>query len=385
MELGTKPCVVDSSDYSCIILPLDNEHIKHFDCLLTLDEKDYALHLHLPNYPLHHRSSVNMSWELRMILLKNDKYKFDHKIIQTCSSISEFIDKLVFLIKECQQINPLSETKKNMEIADYSNIVDEIETIGWEKLLSVNHNFTEIRLKMYDSVSRQHVLNVKFTKSVPEFSAEYPRNINYEWREGSTLKEMYTVFCQAAEQYQEFWEVMEELDSGCWVLEPENPSRRDTYRKISIAPNVSLKVDIDPSHPRLFPSITWLGSEVAVFNFRERILDRIEVLCVWESDLPIHTNLERLLEISLPLKQTFQQDNENHEVTCIICYSERLNGEVPSRTCDNPQCGQSFHIYCLYEWLRGLQQTTRKLGNKVFGTCPFCEQPISCKPPDNPT
>lgn len=70
---------------------------------------------------------------------------------------------------------------------------------------------------------------------------------------------------------------------------------------------------------------------------------------VWESDLPIHTNLERLLEISLPMKQTLQQDNENHEVTCIICYSERLNGEVPSRTCDNPQCGQSFHIYCLYE------------------------------------
>lgn len=45
---------------------------------------------------------------------------------------------------------------------------------------------------------------------------------------------MYTLFCQAAEQYQDFWKAMEELDAGCWVLEPENPSKRDVYRKISI-------------------------------------------------------------------------------------------------------------------------------------------------------
>ena len=111
---------------------------------------------------------------------------------------------------------------------------------------------------------------------------------------------MYTVFCKEAEQYQDLWKVMEELDASCWILEPENPSRRDTYRKISvgiclvnyflqlsatlpthrffsIAHNVSLRIDVDPIHPRIFPSITWLGSEKAVFNLREKILDRVEV------------------------------------------------------------------------------------------------------------
>lgn len=43
------------------------------------------------------------------------------------------------------------------------------------------------------------------------------------------------------------------------------------------APNVSLKIEVDPNHPRIFPSITWLGSETAVFVFREKILDRVEV------------------------------------------------------------------------------------------------------------
>ncbi len=43
------------------------------------------------------------------------------------------------------------------------------------------------------------------------------------------------------------------------------------------APTVSLKLDIDPNHPRMFPTFTWLGSESAVFNLREQVLNRMEV------------------------------------------------------------------------------------------------------------
>lgn len=73
--------------------------------------------------------------------------------------------------------------KENVKDTDYSKILDEIEKIGWEKLSSVNHDFTEIKLKMYDSMNRQHILNVKLVSSVPEFSAEYPCSINFEWHE----------------------------------------------------------------------------------------------------------------------------------------------------------------------------------------------------------
>nr|SVE82793.1 EOG090X0G12 [Daphnia magna] len=340
--------------------------------------KDYLLHLVFPNYPSHEGCTINLSYDLKCVI-RNEK-GFEEKILQGFNSVEELIDKLGNLIKDHHKRNLLcSNTEKPSVATNYSKVLAEIDAIGWEKLSSVNHDFTELKLKMYDSLNHQHILNVKFNNNVPEFFTEYPRNVNIEWQEDtSTLSEMYSLFCQEAEHYQDFWKAMEELDAGCWVLEPENPSRRDTYRKISIAPNVSLKIEVDPNHPYVFPSITWLGSETAVSKFREKILDRIEV---WDNDLPINTNLERLLEISLPLKQTLDMGTENYEVTCCICYSERLNGEVPSRTCDNPNCGQSFHIFCLYEWLRSLIQTTRKQGNKVFGECPYCEQPISCNPP----
>nr|SVE76088.1 EOG090X0G12 [Daphnia hispanica] len=377
MELRTVAGTPEVSEYSYILLPLNNQH-NHVDCLLTADGKDYLLHLVFPNYPSHHGYTINVSQDLKVII--KNKNGLDEQIMRGFNSIEELIDKLGILIKDHHKTNLLcTDTEKPNVVTDYSTILAEIDIIGWEKLSVVNHNFTELKLKMYDSLNHQHILNVKFSNSVPDFSAEYPRNVNFEWQEGtSSLSEMYTLFCQAAEQYADFWKAMEELDAGSLVLEPENPSKRDVYRKISIAPNVSLKIEVDPNHPYVFPAITWLGSETAVSVFREKILDRIEV---WDNDLPINTNLERLLEISLPLKQTIDQGIENYEVRCCICYSERLNGEVPSRTCDNPNCGESFHIYCLYEWLRSLIQTTRKQGNKVFGECPHCEQPISCNPP----
>nr|SVE78563.1 EOG090X0G12 [Daphnia lumholtzi] len=340
--------------------------------------KDYLLHLGFPNYPSHEGCTINLGYDLKCII-KNKK-GFGEQMLERFNSVEEFIDKLGILIKDHHKTNLLCNSSEKPSVhTNYSKVLTEIDAIGWEKLFSVNHDFTELKLKLYDSLNQQHILNIKFNNNVPEFSAEFPRTVNIEWQEdSSTLSEMYSLFCQEAEQYQDFWKAMEELDAGCWVLEPENPSRRDTYRKISIAPNVSLKIEVDPKHPYVFPFITWLGSETAVSKFREKILDPIEV---WDDDLPINTNLERLLEVSLPLKQTLDMGNENYEVTCCICYSERLNGEVPSRTCDNPNCGQSFHIFCLYEWLRSLIQTTRKQGNKVFGECPFCEQPISCNPP----
>lgn len=66
-------------------------------------------------------------------------------------------------------------------LTNYSNILNEIEEIGWEKLYCVNFNFTEIKLKMFDSKRNQHILTIKLNGSIPELFAEYPCHLNYEW------------------------------------------------------------------------------------------------------------------------------------------------------------------------------------------------------------
>jgi len=362
------------NESSITLLPFKVDGTQHFDCLLSVDNKDYVLNLILPNYPLCQDCTINACWNLKFTMENQEPA---NPTLNDCHNIEELLEKIVSNIKQYNfKKTPGPGDVCNFIAADYSQILNEISNIGWGNLEAVNGDFTEIQLKSTDQMNRVHILTVKLTRSVPEVHVELPGNFIWNQASGS-LCELYESFCKETEQYLEFWNAMDELDSHCWVLEPEKPSRKDNYRKIAVSSNVSLKIVVDPKNPHLFPSITWLGSESAVYASREKVTDRIEM---WESDEAIHTNLERLLELDLPQKDS--QQSENFDVTCCICYSDRLNGQVPSRTCDNPKCGQSFHIFCLYEWLRSLIQS-RKLGNKVFGVCPYCETAISCKPPDS--
>ena len=53
--------------------------------------------------------------------------------------------------------------------------------------------------------------------------------------QGSCLLDVYQRFEEAVEKYQPFWTVLDRLDALLWVVEPENPSRRDTRRRIVVS------------------------------------------------------------------------------------------------------------------------------------------------------
>jgi hypothetical protein len=38
-----------------------------------------------------------------------------------------------------------------------------------------------------------------------------------------------------------------------------------------------------------------------------------------------------------------------HQGECAICFMARLEGELPSRACDNEKCGLMYHVACLCE------------------------------------
>jgi hypothetical protein len=95
-------------------------------------------------------------------------------------------------------------------------------------------------------------------------------------------------------------------------------------------------------------------------------------------------------------------------IECAICYAYELDGEPPSKACDNPRCAQPFHAACLGEvrpmprwraapswltrppcvcvcvcvhaqWLRALP-TTRQSYQTLFGACPYCNE-VRCAVP----
>lgn len=92
--------------------------------------------------------------------------------------------------------------------------------------------------------------------------------------------------------------------------------------------------------------------------------------------LPVKQNLETVFGIELPSPATSKREDFADE--CAICYAYRFNGSIPDRACENLHCAKPFHRECLFEWLRSLP-TARQAFDSVFGQCPYCSEPISCK------
>lgn len=49
-----------------------------------------------------------------------------------------------------------------------------------------------------------------------------------------TLREMYMAFCSLISQLQDFWNSYELLCNTAWVIDPEQPSKKDVYCRIVV-------------------------------------------------------------------------------------------------------------------------------------------------------
>lgn len=55
-------------------------------------------------------------------------------------------------------------------------------------------------------------------------------------------------------------------------------------------------------------------------------------------------------------------------------------GLLPDVLCPTPACSRPFHAPCLAGWLQSLPDT-RLTFNTLFGSCPFCRNPITVRMP----
>ncbi|XP_030012457.1 E3 ubiquitin-protein ligase FANCL isoform X3 [Sphaeramia orbicularis] len=239
-------------------------------------------------------------------------------------------------------------------------------------LLFIDTEFQTLRLKAEDSSGRQHILTVKLKPKhpaeAPECSADLPLPLDFTWTPQSTLDQLHSQFLLVLESLSDFWNILDEIDSQTWILEPEKPSRSDTTRRIAIGNNVSIKVEVDPRHPKMLPECCLLGAEHVVTPLRNKLNANMHM---WNPDSSVLHNLRDVLEIEFPSPATHEKSS--FSVECGICYSYRLEAAIPDQVCNDPRCGQPFHQACLYEWLRALP-SSRQSFNIVFGECPYCSK-----------
>jgi hypothetical protein len=73
---------------------------------------------------------------------------------------------------------------------------------------------------------------------------------------------------------------------------------------------------------------------------------------LWSSGDGFIENLKLLLGLSdLPAAPDATEHSQDliHQGECAICFMARLEGELPSRACDNEKCGMAYHVACLFQ------------------------------------
>ena len=196
---------------------------------------------------------------------------------------------------------------------------------------------------------------------------------------GSTVGSAFDLFRSRANSLRPALSLLLELDRRAWVVDPEGrPTGRDLHRTLVLRPGVTVRVDVDPEAMDTdeMPELRLMGPESAVVALRRNLVDNAGR---YNPELGLADNLERVLEVTLPRRGEGEEDREDLNVDCCVCYSFLLgNSSVPERSCDNTKCGRRFHRDCLYEYLQSNVENIRFMGT-VHGACPYCEAKISCK------
>jgi E3 ubiquitin-protein ligase FANCL len=309
------------------------------------------------------------------------------------------------------------------ELNFYKHVLSTFDALGWHRLVSISEigagQSNTLCVALQDPSARRHVLSIHFAASYPQTPPRCCRialpGIDVVGADGggggaprrrrrrqSTRQALahrcraFAVLNDAGKEvlldrvlrqhelgalieafeaqlahFDAFWAVMDDLDADTWTLEPENPTRSSTFRRIALGNNCSLQLDVNPLAPRALPELKLLGAESRIGPLRDALRAN---LSRWDSAKLTRANLEALLGIALPSpKRTEQQD---FKADCNICFTYRLDdGAIPDCSCENSRCPVLFHRDCLLEWLRSLP-TSHQSFTTTLGACPHCAQPI---------
>ncbi|XP_040851363.1 E3 ubiquitin-protein ligase FANCL isoform X4 [Ochotona curzoniae] len=361
-----------------LLLPQNREKTV-YEGFVSAQGRDFHLRILLPEDLQMKNARLLCSWQLKTVL--NGYHQVVQQRMQHSPDLLSFMMELKMILevalKNSQETRVLSAPPQF-----YSNLIEELGTLGWDKFVDVDSCFSTIKLKAEDASGREHLLTLKLKAKYPAESpdcfVDFPVPFPVSWTPQvnfpqSSLVSIHSQFLAALDSLKTFWDVMDEIDEKTWVLEPEKPPRSATARRIAIGNNVSINIEVDPRHPTMLPECCFLGADHVVKPLGIKLSRNIHL---WNPENSLLQNLKDVLEIDFPARATLEKSD--FTMDCGICYAYHLDGVIPDQVCDNPQCGQPFHQICLYEWLRGLL-TSRQSCNIMFGECPYCSKPITLK------
>ncbi|XP_025105454.1 E3 ubiquitin-protein ligase FANCL-like isoform X2 [Pomacea canaliculata] len=360
--------------FPCLLPAFSTEGII-FDGFLTTDHgNEYRIRIRTgtPDAKTHKGFLLECDWRLHNLLESYTAILEQRS--QQCKDVQSFLKELKSIVERLT-------VQKSVTIGTFTHtrrIIEEMEKIGWEKLVNVDASFQHLTLQAEDAAGRQHHLQVFLSTQesmAPRCVADLPSQFVFYWSAQGHLSDLMHQFEATLASYQPLWNALADVDQHTWVLEPDVPTYSAIHRRIVLGPCASVQIVLDLRHPTSVPECRFLGADQIVNPLKDKINKNLHV---WDDCSSLVCNLENLLGISFPSPTNSKK--EDFSLECGICYSYRLEDEIPDKACDDARCGQPFHVSCLYEWMRSLPSCQQSF-NTIFGECPLCSKPLTIKVP----
>eukprot|EP00761_Pharyngomonas_kirbyi_P007167 gb/GECH01007176.1/.p1 GENE.gb/GECH01007176.1/~~gb/GECH01007176.1/.p1 ORF type:complete len:367 (+),score=37.66 gb/GECH01007176.1/:1-1101(+) len=359
----------------CIPQPGD-DHSLHYHGVIPHHNEEYNFHISFPKDSS--QISLICCTELEQLIIgrKNQIIKQLQYTASLNRSPRAVCNRALDILSRAVEEEAVTD-QQDVSTSYYRNIMQEMDLVGWQRLVSLSADLTSIDIRIIDEARRDYILNISVTGEYPDqppiCRASIPSPVALRWHPSCTLLDAVRQYEEEIQRLQDAWAVLDDIDRCTWVLEPEHPTPAQMMRRIGLGNHASLQIDIDPNAPRRLPECRFLGADSIVLPLRENLNRNVRK---WNLNLTLRENLEAVLEMKFPEpKEVLAED---FSVECGICYAYRLDDAVADKVCDNPQCCQPFHRQCLHDWLRAIP-STRQSFDTLFGQCPYCSSPITVK------
>ncbi|XP_037804327.1 E3 ubiquitin-protein ligase FANCL-like [Penaeus monodon] len=361
-----------------LLLPTFGSQSTSFHGFLTVGRYDYEVHLEVPHFPDVKGMTLSTdAWLASIIKRCQEQLSQEEK---DCHTVQEYLRKFQEI---CAAVTENEDSVSLPQDAMFTTLLSHIEAIGWSKVSQVSTDFSMIYLETKDERERLHSLRVKIQSGYPSVEpvveADLPVDIDITWNTSEGLSCIMSAWEEKLSTLQELWDALDELDETALVLDPPNPTRKHTSRRILLSNHVSVQLTVSIAHPRSLPQCHLLGSSHLTAPLNARLTNNYDE---WDPERSIVSNLEIVLGVDV-VKSMSRESGEDAggsdwSAECAVCYCLHLEGALPDLTCDH--CSQAFHVQCLYEWLCSVPNSRQSM-NFIFGECPYCTQLISCKVP----
>jgi len=352
-----------------------------FSWLRRLGNSSFIINFECPKFPASKNISITGDETFLFIL---ESSNIDAKsFLESTSSLEDVLDNVNKALESLKKKHGLEESHVQIESLNaVEEICEELNKIGADRLKDIDESMTRITLTSPDYEEDKQELTLYLTPDYPKTPATVSHLLPDCWAPPvASLSQVFSSWVSAIQFYSASWRQLSDLDRLCWVLDPVPPTPAQLFRRLVITTSVSLHLELDPAFPTAIPVMKFLGSDQKIIPIREQLAENTEH---WDEEEPLLTNLERVLGLELPSRAEVSAASQAGEwsLECGICYSYKLGDteQLPSVSCEQEKCCQTFHQACLHEWLVQLPDTRTSL-NMVTGECPYCSKPIQCAKP----